>query len=90
MKKATHFYELAAMSGDVCARHRLGLMEYNAGNHQRAMKHFIVAARAGDSEGLEKVKEGFIASLVTKNEYVHSMKVKLRQRMRRGTKLQLF
>ena len=68
MKKATHFYELAAMSGDVCARHRLGLMEYNAGNHQRAMKHFAVAARAGDSKCLDKLAKGFIDGLVTKNE----------------------
>ena len=46
MKKATHFFELAAMSGNVIARHRLGHIEKQAGNDQRAKKHFIVAARA--------------------------------------------
>ena len=69
MKKATHFFELAAMSGDVCARHRLGVIEGQAGNDQRAMKHFTIAARAGDSKCLENVKKEFIAGLVTKNEY---------------------
>ena len=74
MKKATHFFELAAMSGDVCARHRLGVIEGQAGNDQRAMKHFTIAARAGDSKCLENVKKGFIAGLVTKNEYESTLR----------------
>ena len=43
-KKAKHCWELAAMNGHVVARHNLGVSEYEAGNHQRAMKHFIIAA----------------------------------------------
>ena len=35
-KKAKHYYELAAMSGKVNARHNLGCVEYDAGNYQRA------------------------------------------------------
>ena len=38
-KKAKHYWELAAMMGDVCARHNLGLLEVKAGNHQRTFKH---------------------------------------------------
>ena len=69
IKKANHFFELAAMMGDVKARHSLGVIEGQAGNDQRAMKHFTIAARAGDSKCLENVKKEFIAGLVTKNEY---------------------
>jgi TPR repeat protein len=32
-KKAIHYWELAAMSGDVYARHNLGCTEYEADNH---------------------------------------------------------
>ena len=34
-KKAKHYYEIAAMNGDVRARHNLGVLELMAGNHQR-------------------------------------------------------
>ena len=35
------------MSGDVEARHNLGAAEHNAGNNQRAFKHFLIAAGTG-------------------------------------------
>ena len=47
MKKAIHYWELAAMNGSVNARAKLGATEYNANNHQRAYKHFIISASAG-------------------------------------------
>ena len=46
-KKVKYFYELAAMKGNVMARHNIGCMEAEAGNEHRAMKHFLLAARAG-------------------------------------------
>ena len=46
-KKAKHYYELAAINGSVQARHNLGAEDYNAGNYQRAFKHFIISSRAG-------------------------------------------
>ena len=35
-KKATHFFELGAMRGDVEARYNLGALEENAGNRRQA------------------------------------------------------
>ena len=46
-KKAKYYYELAAMNGDIYARHNLGAFEGNTGNNHRAMKHFLLAASAG-------------------------------------------
>ena len=46
-KKAIHFFELAAMNGEVYARHYLGCMEKGTGNYHRAMKHFVLCARSG-------------------------------------------
>ena len=38
--------------GSINARHNLGYMEFGDGNHERAMKHYIIAAKAGDEEAL--------------------------------------
>ena len=73
-KKAQHFYELAAMNGDVSARHNLGTLEEEADNHHRAMKHFILAAKAGFKDSLDAVKEGFMKGVVTKDEYANTLR----------------
>ena len=73
-KKARHYYDLAAMNGSVMARHNLGADEYEAGNDQRAMKHFILAARAGDKLSSDMVKEGYMAGIVTKEEYANTLR----------------
>ena len=52
-KKAKHFYELAAIKGDVHVRHILGCLEGQTGNEQRAYKHMIIASKAGHKESLE-------------------------------------
>ena len=73
-KKGLHFYELAAMNGNVQARHNLGCVELEAGNYDRAFKHFILAARAGEKLSLVKVKNGFLAGLVTEDEYSSTLR----------------
>ena len=75
MKKAKHYYELSAMGGFMPARHNLGRMEWNAGNHHLAMRHFTISARAGDKESLDPVKRGFMAGIVTKDEYANTLRV---------------
>ena len=44
-KKATHYYELAAMGGNVNARYNLGNLEGRAGNMDRALKHYLIAVQ---------------------------------------------
>ena len=73
-KKAKHYFELAAMNGSVKARYNLGATEYNAGNHQRAFKHFQLAASAGLKESLDMVKKGYMAEHVTKEEYANTLR----------------
>ena len=73
-EKAKYYYEIAAMKGDVMARHNLGVLEGNAGNEQRAYKHMIIAARAGDPSSLDKVKAGYMNGLVTKDEYANTLR----------------
>ena len=73
-KKAKHFHELAAMNGDVQARHNLGITEEKAGNIARAKKHYMITARAGDKQSLDKVKAGFKQGSVTKDEYANTLR----------------
>ena len=68
-EKAKYYFELAAMKGNANARYNLGAVECQAGNHDRGMKHFIIAARAGNEYALETVKDGYMDGLVTKDEY---------------------
>ena len=73
-KKAKYYLELAAMKGNVYARHNLGALEGKAGNHQRKYKHHVIAAKAGYTPSLDSVKQGFMAGLVTKHEYGNTLR----------------
>jgi len=68
-KKAQHYWTLAALTGYVHARHSLGNIEFKAGNMDRAMKHWLIAARAGQDYSLDCVKAGYKNGLITKDEY---------------------
>lgn len=73
-KKAKYYFELAAMDGDITGRNNLGCMEYEAGNHYRAFKHLIIAAKAGLEESLDAVKQGFMAGYITKDGYASTLR----------------
>ena len=73
-KKAKHYWELAALNGGIQGRHNLGAAEYEAGNHQRAFKHYIIAARAGYKPSLDIVKDGYMAGHVTKEQYANTLR----------------
>ena len=72
-KKATQYYELAAMNGSVSARNNLGCSEAQAGNYKRAYKHLLISAKAGDDESLDTVKQGYKNGYVTKEEYANTL-----------------
>ena len=48
LRKAKFYYEAAAMAGHENARFALGILEDDSGNMGRAIKHFMIAASAGD------------------------------------------
>ena len=58
-KKANHYNALAAMGGDAMARHNLGAAEYNAGNMERAVKHWMIGVGAGFDNSLDGVRQCF-------------------------------
>lgn len=68
-KKAIHHWQHAAMMGHHTARYNLGALEGINGNHDLAMKHFMIAAECGDDESLRMVKKGFEKGHVTKEDF---------------------
>ena len=68
-KKAVHHYQVAAIMGNVYARHSLGVVELDNKNYQRAMKHFMIAAKCGFKDSLDNVKRGYKDGHVTKEDF---------------------
>ena len=79
VKKAVQYWEMAAINGDVEARYNLGFNEGQAGigNKDRALKHFMIAAKGGCVESLEKMKVLYSNSkgrFVTKDDYTKALR----------------
>ena len=74
MKKAVHYYQIAALMGNVIARHNLGFIELEKENYQRAMKHYMIAAKCGYKDSLQNVKEGFRWGHVSKEDFEKTLR----------------
>ena len=74
VKKAWHYYELAAMGGVVEARNNLGNFEGEAGNKSRALKHFMIAVEGGNKTSLETIKALYLNGYATKDDYTKSLR----------------
>ena len=72
--KAVRYYELAAMQGHVEARHHLGNHECRNGNYERAIRHYLIAAKMGDGDSLEMIKKIFLGGDATKEQYADALK----------------
>ena len=69
MKKAQYYWGLAAMKGNVISRHNLAFSEYNEGNLDRALKHYMIAARGGNTQSLNAIKDLYTDGHATKTDY---------------------
>ena len=75
LKKATHHWEVAAMGGHEVCRYNIGVEEEKKGNiRTRAIKHYIIAARAGYDKAMAKVRKGYTNGYVSKNELENTMR----------------
>ena len=73
-KMASHYYELAAMEGVVTARHNLGVIEYDAGNYDRALKHFVIAVRGGCPRSVKGIQQLYMDGHATKDHYANALR----------------
>jgi TPR repeat protein len=69
MKKAVYHMEEAAIGGHPIARFNLGNHEWERGRDERAMKHYIIAAKLGLDAALDQIKDGFKEGSVSKEDY---------------------
>ena len=75
MKKARYYCELGAIAGDVLARHMLGMDEKKARNMDRALKHFMILVRDGESESLDAIKLMYEHGDATKDDYTKALRL---------------
>ena len=74
IEKGKHYWELAAMGGNIYSRYNLGVLEEDAGNMSIALKHHIVAAECGDNDSLKKIKEYYVNGHATKDDYAKALR----------------
>jgi len=73
MKKAKHYWELAAMGGEGKARCKLGVIELRAGKYDRALKHWMIGAKCGYSDSLKFIKQSYIIGHASKDNYTAAL-----------------
>lgn len=45
------------MGGCMLSRHNLGIDEENAGNYERALKHYMISVRGGAKNSLDNIQD---------------------------------
>ena len=73
-QKAKYYYELAAMMGEVPARHNLGVLEKREGNVDRAVKHYMISAGAGLDKSLKAIRGAFLNGHATKDDFEKALR----------------
>ena len=65
---------LQLWGGDLDARYNLGLEESRGGNIDRAVKHWMISAGAGDDDSLKEIRQCFMNGHVTKNDFEKALR----------------
>ena len=73
VKRAFHHYKIAAIGGHEYARYYLGVFEYDNGDIDRSIKHYMMAARNGFDESLREVGGAYKAGHITKDQYLATL-----------------
>eukprot|EP00956_Cyclotella_meneghiniana_P013867 scaffold20338_cov47-Cyclotella_meneghiniana.AAC.1 len=73
-KKAVHHWQIAAMMGNMQARHNLGCAEMYNGNKERGTRQFMIAAKSGLKVSLDTVMECFKQGYVTKEDFEKTLR----------------
>lgn len=73
-KKEIYHLEEAAIGGNASARNNLGCIEKDNRRHERAMKHFIIAAKQGGDDALETLKGAYGKGLISKDDFAAALR----------------
>ena len=87
-----HYWQQAAMKGDVESRNNLGIVEFNNKNYELAVQHWMIAAKMGNEESLNDIKKMFMQGHATKAQYAEALRgygdavEEMKSSMREGAK----
>ncbi|EJK76640.1 hypothetical protein THAOC_01587 [Thalassiosira oceanica] len=68
-----HWQE-AAMKGHALCRHMVGDVEYDNGNYELAVQHYMITAKMGYEKSLDAIKDLFMKGLATKAQYAEALR----------------
>ncbi len=74
MKKYIYHSEEAAIGGHPEARHNLGIVEWNNGRYERAVKHSIIAANLGYHDSLKVLRQLHADGYARKEDYANALR----------------
>ncbi|EJK45510.1 hypothetical protein THAOC_35874 [Thalassiosira oceanica] len=67
-------WQQAAMKGHAMGRHNLGVVEFNNGNYELAVQHWMISAKMGYERSLNDIKEMFMEGQATKAQYAEALR----------------
>ena len=73
-KKAVYHFEQAAIGGHAIARYNLGCVEEENGRMDRAVKHWIIAAKLGHDYSVDALKDSYEDGLVSKEDFAAALR----------------
>ena len=71
--RGIRLWQHAAMKGHVTSRHNLGAIEFQEGNYELAVQHWMISAKMGLEKSLNRIQEMFKAGQATKAQYTEAL-----------------
>ena len=71
--RGIHHFQQAAMKGHLYSRHCLGAVEYDNGNYNLAVQHFLISAKMGYEGSLNEIHNMFKEGQATKAQYAEAL-----------------
>ncbi|EJK53606.1 hypothetical protein THAOC_26925, partial [Thalassiosira oceanica] len=72
--RSAQHWQHAAIQGHPESRYLLGVHEYDNGNHQLAVRHWMISAKLGCEISLKKIKDMFMKGHATKAQYAEALR----------------
>ncbi|EJK54668.1 hypothetical protein THAOC_25685 [Thalassiosira oceanica] len=72
--RGVRHWQKAAIKGHVMSRHNLGIFEFNNGDHELAVQHWMISAKMGLEKSLNAIKEMFVRGHATKAQYAEALR----------------
>ncbi|EJK70312.1 hypothetical protein THAOC_08337 [Thalassiosira oceanica] len=74
MNRGIRHWQHSAIRGHPDSRYFLGCHEYENRNHELAVQHWMISAKMGDDDSLNKIKGMFTKGYATKAQYAEALK----------------